>query len=109
MALLNYYGAVTSLFNRAGWAGVLSLLFPFTRQAGMIQVPKTKGPRSLHLYPVEYTRRGSPASGRIPQGEPLPAGWASITAWASSMSKKDTNIPGNKAISELGQKSHKTM
>jgi hypothetical protein len=62
------------LFNRAGWASALSLLFP-----------DHPGPEDLW-----------------PTGPPF-AAYASITAWTSSVSKKDIHIPDNNMVVELKQ------
>ena len=61
-------------FFAPNWAGALSLLFP-----------DDPGPEDLWST-----------------GPPF-AAYASITAWASSVAKKDIHIPGNNIVAELKQ------
>jgi len=92
------FGSVTALsrgiwisFFAPNWAGASSLLFP-DDPGGRLLPPK--------LY--RFKEVGITFKAARP---PLSAAQASITAWASSVSKKDIHIPHASLVTNLKQQS----
>jgi hypothetical protein len=76
-------------FFAPNWADALSLLFP-------------DDPGGRLLPPKRYRFREVGVTFKAARPPPF-AAYASITAWASSVSKKDIHIPESKVFSELEQ------
>jgi hypothetical protein len=76
-------------FFAPNWAGALSLLFP-------------DDPGGRLLPPEHYRFKEVGVTFKAARPPPY-AAYASITAWASSVSKKDIHIPRHSVVTELRQ------